>query len=156
MDWLGIGVLIIGIAFAVITFLLIKPLRKATDALEGVRQATDRLPQLVDDLSKQSTTVMKTSNTTIANVNKQVKEVTPFFQVIGDTGNAARKLTVAALEKSNALKTQTGTASNFTNREKYEGIYGILSFIYFLSQRKNQLKNVSQSRNYTEESDGGY
>ena len=156
MDWLGIGVLILGIAFAVLTFLLIKPLRKASDALDGVKQTTDRLPQLVDDLSKQTTTVMQTSNTTIANVNEQVKQVTPFFQVIGDTGNATRKLTVAALDKTYTIKVQTGSASSFTKREKYEGIYGIISFLYFLSQRKDQLQNVSRTRNYTKKSDGGH
>ena len=89
-------------------------------------------------------------------MNEQVKEVTPFIQVIGDTGIATRRLTLAALEKTHALKAQTGSAANFTKSKKYEGIYGILSFIYFLSQRKNQLQNVSRSRKYTQESDGEY
>jgi len=143
LDWLGIGVLIIGIAFSVLTFFLIKPLRKLTGALDGVKQTTDRLPQVVDDLSKQTTEMMQLSNTTISNVNEQVKEVSPFFHIIGDTGEATRKLTHAALEKANALKTQTDRASNFTKREKYEGIYGILSFIFFLYERKNKVREGS-------------
>ncbi|MFS0687655.1 DUF948 domain-containing protein [Sporosarcina sp. 179-K 8C2 HS] len=138
MDWLGIGVLIIGIAFAFLTLLLIKPLRKLTDTLDGVRQTTDRLPLLVDDLSKHTTEVMQSSNETIANVNNQVKEVSPLFHIIGDTGEATRKLTLAALEKTNEIKTNTSHASDFTKREKYEGIYGILSFIFYLSQRKTK------------------
>lgn len=147
MDWLGIGVLIIAIAFAVLTFLLIKPLRKLNDALDGVKQATDRLPQVVDELSKQTTEVMQSGNATIANVNEQVKEISPFFHIIGDTGEATRKLTVAALKKTNALQMRTNEASDFTKREKYEGIYGILSFIFYLSQRKNQMKEVSGIKN---------
>ncbi|WP_252503041.1 DUF948 domain-containing protein [Sporosarcina sp. Marseille-Q4943] len=140
MDWLGIGVLIIGIALAFLTLLLIKPLRKLTDTLDGVRQTTDRLPQLVDDLSKQTTEVMQLSNETIANVNNQVKEVSPLFHIIGDTGEATRKLTLAALKKTNEIKTNTSHASDFTKRENYEGIYGILSFIFFLSQRSGTRK----------------
>lgn len=143
MDWLGIGVLIIGIAFAVLTFFLIKPLQKLNAALDGVKQTTDRLPHLVDDLSNQTTEVMQSSNATMANVNEQVKEVSPFFQIIGDTGEATRNLTLAALEKTTALKAKTVQASEFTKREKYEGIYGILSFIFFLSQRKNLMKETS-------------
>jgi len=138
LDWAGIGVLIIGIAFAILTFFLIKPLRKLSDALDGVKQTTDRLPHVVDDLSKQTTEMMQLSSTTISNVNEQVKEVSPFFHILGDTGEATRKLTHAALVKANALKTETDRASNFTKQEKYEGIYGILSFIFFLSERKKE------------------
>ncbi|MGG0668008.1 DUF948 domain-containing protein [Lederbergia citrisecunda] len=146
MDWLGIGVLIIGIAFVALTVLLIRPLRKLTEALDGVKQTTDRLPQVVDDLYKQTSEVMQSSTATIANVNEQVKEVSPFFHIIGDTGEATRKLTVSVLEKTNAVQNKTGDASKFTKRENYEGIYGILSFIFFLSQQKNQMKEVSGSR----------
>ncbi|MFC5603455.1 DUF948 domain-containing protein [Sporosarcina koreensis] len=146
MDWLGIGVLIIGIAFAVLTVLLIRPLRKLTDALDGMKQATDRLPEMVDDLSTQTTELMQSSNETIANVNEQVREVSPFFHIIGDTGEATRKLTLSALGKANALKTNTDDASDFTKREKYEGIYGILSFIFFLSERKNNSKSVPSKK----------
>lgn len=141
MDWLGIGTLIIGIAFLTLVFLLIKPLLKLSDSLDGLKQTTDRLPRMVDDLSKQTAEVMQLSNATIANVNEQVREVSPFFHIIGDAGNATRKLTIGAIEKTNALKEKTEKASNFTKREKYEGFYGILSFIFFLAQRKNQKPN---------------
>ena len=141
MDWLGIGVLIIGIVFGVLTLFLIKPIRKLTDVLNDVKQTTNRLPEVVEDLTMQTTEVMKTSNATIANVNEQVKEVSPFFHIIGDTGEATRKLTLDLLGKTNNFKTQTNLASDFTKREKYEGIYGILSFILFLSERKNKMKN---------------
>lgn len=146
MDWLGIGVLIIGIAFLMLTFLLIKPLRKLTDALERVKETTNRLPKVVDDLSKQTSEVMQSSNATIANVNEQVREVSPLFHIIGDTGEATRKLTLAALDKTTALKMKTGEASGFTKQEKYEGIYGILSFILFLSQRKEQMKDTRSTK----------
>ncbi|MCM3637509.1 DUF948 domain-containing protein [Sporosarcina luteola] len=139
MDWLGIGVLLIGIAFLTLTCFLIKPLRKMSDALDGLKQTTDRLPRMVDDLSKQTAEVMQLGNATIATVNEQVKEVSPFFHIIGDTGTATRKLTLSAIEKMNALKDKTSKASDFTTREKYEGIYGILSFIFFLRGNKDKI-----------------
>lgn len=140
MDWLGIGVLIIGITFTVLTLFLIKPLRKLSESLDGVKQTTERLPHMLDDLSKQTSDVLQSSNVMIANVNEQVKELSPIFHIIGDTGEAARKLTIAALKKTNSFKTRTNDAAVFTNRENYEGIYGILSFMFFLSQRKNCMK----------------
>lgn len=140
MDWLGIGILLIGIAFSVLVLILIKPVRKLSDTLDGVKLATNRLPKAIDDLSMQATEVMKTSNITIQNVNNQVKEMTPFFHVIGVTGEATHQLTLAVLKKNNRLNAKTTTTTDFTKREKYEGIYGIVSFIFFLTQRSKGLK----------------
>lgn len=140
MDWLGIGILLIGIAFSVLVFILIKPVGKLSDTLDEVKLATNRLPKAIDNLSMQATEVMNTSNITIQNVNNQVKKMTPFFHVIGVAGEATHQLTLAALKKTNRLNTRTTTATGFTKREKYEGIYGIISFIFFLTQRSKELK----------------
>ncbi|MCM3743258.1 DUF948 domain-containing protein [Sporosarcina luteola] len=138
MDWLGIGVLLIGIAFLTLTFFMIKPIRKMSDAMDGLKQTTDRLPKMVDDLSTQAAEVLQASNATITTVTAQVKEVSPFFRIIGDTGTATRKLTLRGIDRMTELKDKTNKASDFTTREKYEGIYGILSFIFFLSKRNTR------------------
>lgn len=144
MDWIGIGVLIIGIAFAVLVVILIKPVRKLGDVLDGVEKTTNKLPDVLDDLTAQTSEVMHTGNSTIHNVNEQVQKLNPLFNIIEDTGQATRQLTLSALEKTNTLKAQTSSAATFTRREKYEGIYGILAFIFFLSERKKDIKKVSE------------
>ncbi|MFD1203946.1 MULTISPECIES: DUF948 domain-containing protein [Sporosarcina] len=140
MDWLGIGVIIIGIAFAILVGVLIKPINKLAGVLEGIKKTTDELPNTLTEITKQTTEIMQTSNSTLKNVNEQVHELTPFFHVIGDTGEATRKITKSALEKANLLQTASTEASDFTKREKYEGLFGILSFLYFINERRNDLK----------------
>ncbi|MDW0109451.1 DUF948 domain-containing protein [Sporosarcina aquimarina] len=140
MDWLGIGVLVIGVAFAVLVVVLIKPLKKLGDVMENLKQTTDKLPAVMDDVTGQAQLVLNTSNETIGNVNQQVNEVTPLFKIVGDTGEAARSLTQSALQKSNSLKTTTTDAANLTRREKYQGLYGFLSFLFYLQQNKKEVK----------------
>lgn len=144
MDWMGIGVLVIGIAFAVLVIILIKPLRKLGNVLDGVEKTTNQLPDALDTITKQTSEVMHSGNATIQSVNGQVEKLNPLFNIIEDTGQATRQLTLSALEKTNALKAQTATATSFTRREKYEGIYGIISFIFFLSQRRKEIKKVTE------------
>ncbi|GKV68207.1 DUF948 domain containing protein [Sporosarcina sp. NCCP-2716] len=140
MDWMGIGVLIIGIAFAVLVVILIKPLKNLGDVTENLKQTTAKLPHTVESVTGQAQLVLNTSNETIGNVNQQVNEITPLFQIVGDTGEAARSLTHSALEKSANLKTRTTEASGLSRRERYQGLYGLLSFLFYLQQNKKEIK----------------
>ncbi|WP_025784533.1 DUF948 domain-containing protein [Sporosarcina sp. D27] len=140
MDWMGIGVLVIGIAFAVLVVILIKPLKNLGDVMENLKQTTEKLPNVMDDVTGQAQIVLNTSNETIGNVNQQVNEITPLFKIVGDTGEAARSLTQSALSKSKTLKENTGDAANLTRRKRYQGLYGFLSFLFYLQQNKKEMK----------------
>lgn len=142
MDWLGIGVLIIGIAFAVLVIFLLKPISKLSSVLASLQETTDRLPTVLGDVTHQATEVLQTGNSTLENVNVQVNEISPLFHIVGDAGEASRKFTSEALNKVNTFKKKTAGAKDFTKRERYEGVYGLLSFLYFLSQRKKELKEA--------------
>jgi len=139
MDWLGIGVLIIGIAFAILVIFLLKPIHKLASVLGSLQQTTDLLPKVLDDVTSQATTVLQAGNTTLANVNQQVTEISPVFHIIGDVGKEAEKFTSAALVKTTSLKQQTPGAKEFVTSKKYEGIFGLLSFCFFLSQKKHEI-----------------
>ncbi len=142
MDWLGIGVLIIGIAFAVLVIFLLKPISTLSDVLKSLQQTTDRLPEVLDDVTTQASTVLQTSNATLGNVNEQVSEISPLFHIVGDAGKAAEKLTAAALNKTTTLKQQTDDAKKFVKHEKYEGVYGLLSFLFYLSQKRQEIQET--------------
>lgn len=145
MDWMGIGVLVIGIAFAVLVVILIKPIKKLGDVMENLKQTTEKLPHVMDDVTGQAQLVLNTSNETIGNVNQQVNEITPLFKIVGDTGEAARSLTQSALSKSNTLKENTANAANLTRRERYQGVYGFLAFLFYLQQNKEELKTQAKT-----------
>ncbi len=142
MDWLGIGVLIIGIVFAILVIFLLKPINKLASVLGSLQQTTDRLPKVLDDVTSQASIVLQASNATLGNVNKQVAEITPLFHIIGVAGKDAEKLTSAALDKTATLKQQTAGAKEFVTSKKYEGIFGLLSFLFFLSQKRNELSDT--------------
>lgn len=147
MDWLGFGVIIIGIAFAALVTILIKPLGKLTNVLEGLEETTRRLPSALDDGANQAHQAFGKVNDTLVNVNEQVKSINPVFHIIKDAGEASRQLTSAALEKTIAMKESTSEAQAFTERKKYQGLYGILSFIFYISQQKKDLKNAFDKSN---------
>lgn len=141
MDWLGIGVLLIGIALVVIAVVLIKPLNKLSDVLESVKHTTDKLPDTLTDITGQTKEILHTTNATIGNVNAQIKEVTPLFQIVGEVGEASREVTSAALDKSIHFKQQTADASQFTQKKQYQGLYGLLTMAYFMVERKKEMKD---------------
>ena len=142
MDWLGIGVLIIGVALLILVFFLIKPLNKLTGILENLQQTTENLPSTLTEVTGQATTVLHTGNETIENVNKQVKEFQPLFQIVGDVGEASQQLTATALEKTISLKQNTSAANEFSHRKQYEGLFGLISVLFYLSEKKKDIKNV--------------
>lgn len=141
MDWLGIGVLIIGIALLILVVVLIKPLAKLATVLDSVHKTTDRLPKIVDDNAAQAHTALKNVNITLENVNQQINAVHPLFNIVEDAGLASRQLSLKWLNQATAIKTETSEAQAFTNRQNYEGLYGVLSFAFFLFQNKDILTN---------------
>lgn len=141
MDWLGIGVLLLGIAFMVLVIMLIKPLKKISILLENVEKTTKQLPDSFVSITDQTISILKEGNDTIINVNNQVKELRPIFEIVNGIGVASQELTKDALEKTMALKQKTNQAASFTHQKQYEGLFGLLSLFYYISQKKNQLRS---------------
>jgi uncharacterized protein YoxC len=144
MGLLEIGVLIIGIAFGVLVLFLIKPIKKLTDILENLKNTTEKLPESFVTITDQTASVLQEGNKTIENLNDQVKDLRPIFEIVGDVGEASQELTHSTLQKTIALKQKTSDAVEFTNRKQYEGLFGLLSMIYYLSQNKFLKEKISK------------
>lgn len=137
MDWLGIGVFIIGLAFLVLVIVLIKPLLKLAGVLESTRQTTDQLPKLLDDGATQAYEVFQQVNTTLENVNEQINTVQPLFQIIGDVGESSRQYT------SKWLNNSVEKESIAAGKEK-KGFYEVAAFVLQLIQKKNEITHTSK------------
>lgn len=142
MDWLGIGVLIIGIALLVLVFLLIKPLTKLATVLDSVQETTDRLPAMLEETSKQTAEVFQKGNEALANANHQIAGITPLFRIVREAGEASRQLSSLALDKTMALKKNTSEAKTFAQRQRLQGFYGILSLFFYLFQKRKDIKQA--------------
>lgn len=147
MGLLEIGVLIIGVAFAVLVLFLIKPIKKMTAVLEDLKKTTEKLPESFVKITEQTTAVLQEGNKTIEQVNDQVKELRPIFEIVGNVGEASQELTNSTLKKTIALKQRTSDAVEFSHRKQYEGLFGLLSMIYYLSENKKILKETITKSN---------
>lgn len=136
MDWLGIGILVIGIAFAALVLLLIKPLNNLGNVLFSVQRTTDKLPHNIDLIIDRTKDTIQTSTETLSTVNNQIKELSPLFYIIGDVGRSTQKLSASLVDTTATMKTTTRDGKNFNNSHNLEGLYGVLTLGYYLAQRR--------------------
>ncbi|MFC3040882.1 DUF948 domain-containing protein [Virgibacillus xinjiangensis] len=149
MDWLGIGVIIIGVAFLVLVILLIKPLNKLSGVLGNLQKTTDDLPETVTDITAQAREALSTSTDTLHQVNNQVKELSPIFYIVGDAGRATSQLSNSMVNAVGKMEVKAQEASDFAYRKNLEGIYGALTLGYILFQKRNEFstpKNTTNSK----------
>lgn len=136
MDWLGIGVLVIGIAFAVLVLLLIKPLNNLANLLFSFQKTTDELPHNINLITDQTKNTLQSSNEALNKVNAQVKELSPLFSIVGDVGRATQKLSGSLISVSEKMKTKTADGKVYADRHNLQGLYGAMTLGYFLVQRR--------------------
>ena len=77
MLWIGIGVIIIGIAFFGLVILLIKPLNKLTGLFSSLQKTTDILPQTVNEITTQTKEAIGAGKDTLHEVNEQLRQLSP-------------------------------------------------------------------------------
>lgn len=135
MIWVGIGVILIGIALLVIAILLIKPLMNLSNVLKNVEKTTKTLPEDVQEMTAQTKTVIGSGVNTLHEVNNQVKELSPIFYIIGDTGRAANQVSSTVLTAVDDMKVKTAESNDIARKKNLEGLYGALTLGYFLFQR---------------------
>ncbi|GLO64383.1 MULTISPECIES: DUF948 domain-containing protein [Oceanobacillus] len=135
MIWIGIGLIIIGIAFLGIAGALFKPLMKLADLFQSVQKTTDQLPETVETITSQATDVLGTGIDTLQQVNQQIKELSPIFHLIGDAGRATNRLTSSVLKTADGLQEKTEEANAMIGSKNLQGIYGLATIGYFLATR---------------------
>ncbi|MGR9048170.1 DUF948 domain-containing protein [Halobacillus faecis] len=140
MDFLGIGVLIIGIAFAIVSIFLIKALNNLAGVLGGVKKTVDQLPEQLDSVMKETTGVLHHSNDTLADVNEKIRALSPLFYIVGDIGESSRKLTSSLVDMTYSLKQTTHEGEQKINEEGWRGVYGALALTYYFSQKRKAMK----------------
>ncbi|MFC3040884.1 DUF948 domain-containing protein [Virgibacillus xinjiangensis] len=145
MTLTGIGVLLIGIAFLVLAIFLANTLQHMAGLLKGVEKTVDRLPDQLDDVMKETGNLISESNNTLADVNEKMEQVTPFFQLAGDMGDATRKLSSSLVEMTEALKQKSDDASSISGKNNLGGMYGSFALGYYLLQKKRKARSEGAS-----------
>jgi len=127
MLWLGIGILIVGLALLILAIVSIKPLFKLAGVLSNVQKTTKELPKNVDTIISDVSKGINQGLNTLSKVNGQIKQLNPFFQIIGDVGRATNQLSNSIVQK--VYHTDTGKTSTPVN---LKGFYALIALVYLL------------------------
>ena len=144
MDLVGISVLIIAIAFVVLVIFLIRALNNLSNVLSGVNETVEKLPDQLDEVMKETGTVIHNSNDTLADVNEKLRALNPLFYILGDAGEASRKLSSSLVDVTKSMKQNTEEGKEKVDKRDLGGIYGVASLAYFLFQKRKALKELKQ------------
>ncbi|ADU28738.1 DUF948 domain-containing protein [Evansella cellulosilytica] len=136
MDWLGIGVFILSIGFAVLIIFLRPVLKRLEETLGATAKTINTTGASITELSKETVGVIHNSNETLADVNEKLAKLDPLFQIIHDTGESAHHLTstLAKFSVDKAERAQAGM--DILDKNKLEGLMRGAAFIYYLRQAK--------------------
>ncbi|WP_101841875.1 DUF948 domain-containing protein [Halobacillus sp. Marseille-P3879] len=143
MDFLGIGVFIIGIVFAIVSIFLMKTLNNLANVLNGVDKTVEKLPEQLDQVMTQTSDVLHTSNDTLADVNEKIKALSPLFYIVGDIGESSRKLTSSLVDVTASMKKNTENGETKVKEKDVSGLYGAVALGYYLTQRRKALKEAA-------------
>ncbi|GAB3795607.1 hypothetical protein GCM10028868_14530 [Virgibacillus kimchii] len=138
MDWVGIGITLLGAAFFVLVILLIKPLRNLSGTLDNLKETTASLPNQVEGLTGQATEAIQQGNKTLNDVNRQVKELNPLFEIIGNIGRTLKTISSYILDVVSKVNTSTTPLmSKLLKREHMEALLSFATLGYMLFQKKD-------------------
>ncbi|KGX91929.1 general stress protein [Pontibacillus halophilus JSM 076056 = DSM 19796] len=140
MDWLGIGVFIIGLAFAIGSIFLARVLNNLAEVLKGVNKTVDQLPEQLDSVMGQTSEVLTNGNQTLADVNEKLHALSPLFYIVGDVGETSRKLSSSLVDVTASMKKNTSRGRNVLDEKQLKGLYSALAFGYYLNQRRKDMK----------------
>lgn len=140
MDWLGIGVFILAIAFSILVAFLIPVLKRITNTLDKSTETIEKSTQGIEEITKETTTLLQTTNDTLVDVNGKLSKLDPVFQVIHDAGESAQNMT-SSLAKITANKSEEMNAvAEAFDKNKLDGLVRGAAFIYYLFQAKKNKK----------------
>lgn len=149
MTLVGVGVLLIGVAFLVLAVFLAHVLNNLAGVLDGVDKTIQQLPGQLDEMLTETSNIIRESNQTLADVNLKMEQMSPLFYIVGDVGNATRKLTSSLVDITDSMKEKTEAGKGIADTNKLGGIYGSFALGYYWLKRREQLKQDDAKGEFT-------
>lgn len=107
MTLTGIGVILIGIAFLVLAVYLAWTLSNLAHVLRGIEKTVEHLPNQLDDIFRETGSLINQTNGTISDVNEKLRTLSPLFYIVEDVSEMSRKLTSPLAKFSGSMKKKT-------------------------------------------------
>ncbi|MDG5785962.1 DUF948 domain-containing protein [Evansella sp. AB-P1] len=155
MDWLGIGVFVIAIGFAVVVIFLVPVLKRLEQTLGSTAETIDKTQKNIENISSETTLMLYNANETILDINNKLMKLDPLFQIVNDTGESANHLTSSLLKVTsltdskidNNRETQPNETSSLFDRNKLQGLVRGAAFIYYLLEAKKVIEKRKSNLN---------
>jgi len=149
MTLVGVGVLLIGIAFLVLAIFLGHTLHNLAGILGGIDKTVQQLPKQLDDVMSETTNMIRESNVTLADVNEKIEQLSPLFYIVGDVGNATRKLSSSLVDATDSMKAKSETGKGISDKNNLGGVYGSFALGYYWLKKRQQLKKDQAEGEFT-------
>lgn len=149
MTLVGVGVLLIGIAFLILAIFLGHTLQNLAGILGGIDKTVQQLPKQLDDVMNETSNIIRESNNTLSDVNEKMEQLSPLFYVVGDVGNATRKLTSSLVDVTDSMKAKSETGKEISEKNNLGGMYGTFALGYYWLKKRQQLKKEQASGEVT-------
>lgn len=145
MSMTGIGVLLIGAAFLLLSIFIARVLNRTATILDGMGKTVERLPSQLDDVLTETGQMIRNSNDTLADVNEKLGTLTPLFHIVGDVGESTRKLSSSVNDFATSITKKTENVDEETRNKRLGGIYGTTALAFYVVQsRKKQDEDSSK------------
>jgi len=148
MVLVGIGVIIIGIAFLILSIYLAYTLKNFAGVLNGVDNTVQRLPEQLDDIVKQSSELLGESNKALADTNKKLEQLSPLFYTMGDLGNVTHHFSSSLVEKTEAWQARAANEEDGEKQDKAGSAYGKFALGYYWFKRRQKAKRENAAKEH--------
>ncbi|WP_080876041.1 DUF948 domain-containing protein [Oceanobacillus timonensis] len=149
MTLIGVGVIIIGVASIILAIFIGHLLNNLASVLRGVDKTVQQLPEQMDGILKETTSIMQESNQALSDINNKMEQLSPLFYIVGDVGNATRKLSSSLVDATDSVKTKTEAGQEVSGKNNLGGVYGGVALGYYWLKKKRDLKREKKA--YTHE-----
>lgn len=144
MDWIGIGVFILAIGFAVLVFFLIPVLKNLATMLDKTSETIEKSTNSIEVITEETAAILHKTNDTLADVNGKLGQLNPLFDIVHDAGESAHHLTSSLVKITEPKADRTKIVAESINKTNVDGLLRAASFVYYLLQAKKRKGNAAK------------
>lgn len=145
MDWLGLGVFILALAFAGLIIILIPVMKNLAQTLGNVADTVETANKSVGEITGEVTVILHNTNETLVDVHGKMQKVNPLFDIIHDTGQAAHHFTSTFANYTGAKADKANDGISILDKKNLEGILRGAAFVYYLRELQKEKKAADET-----------
>ncbi|MBM7094947.1 DUF948 domain-containing protein [Bacillus sp. H-16] len=144
MDFLGIGIFIIALAFAGLVVYLTKVLSKLTEVLTHTAKTVENLEGQIGEITSETKLTLYNTNETIADVNHKLTQLDPIFYIVNDVGESAHRVTSSLVKLSKRTQSDVDKGATKIDEKDVRGWMRTASFVYYLVKKRKEKKAAAE------------